>query len=105
MVFQIGLGVLAALTDSLALVGEPRAGFLDDTRLNAEVDQLTALRHAFAVHDVEIDHLEWWRHLVLDYLDTRLVADDLVTLLYRADAPNVEADRSVEFQRVATSRG
>src|SRR6202035_2571794 len=58
VLLQIELGVLAALADALALVGEPRAGFLDDAGLDAEIDQLTGLGDALAVHDVEIDDLE-----------------------------------------------
>src|SRR3546814_15653602 len=52
------LGSLAALADPRAVVGEPRAGFLDHIGLDAEVDQLAGLGDALAVHDVEIDHLE-----------------------------------------------
>src|SRR5215208_3366290 len=33
-------GVLAALTDAVAVVGEPGAGFLDDADLRPEVDEL-----------------------------------------------------------------
>src|SRR3974390_2614939 len=43
MVLYIGFCVLPALTDSLAVIGEPRTGFLDDPGLDAEVDQLAAL--------------------------------------------------------------
>src|SRR5215468_10556314 len=78
-------GVLAALADALAVVGEPGARLFDHARLDAEIDQLAALRHAFAVHDVELDLLERRRELVLDHLDAGLVADDLVALLDRAD--------------------
>ena len=66
--------------------------------------KLTDLRNAFAVHDVELDLLEGRRHLVLDDLDARLVADQLLALLDLADAANVEADGGVEFQRVAARR-
>src|SRR5262249_57460929 len=50
-----GLGVLAALADALAVVGEPGARLFDHARLDADIDQLAALRHAFAVHDIELD--------------------------------------------------
>ena len=50
-------------------------------------------------------YLERRRHLVLDDLDARLVADDLVAFLDRADAADVEADRGVELERVAARRG
>src|SRR6185437_7699629 len=88
-----------------AVIGEPGAGFLHHAGLDAEVDELATLRHALAIHDVELDHLERRRHLVLDHLDARLVADHLLALLDRADAPDVEADRGVEFERMATGGG
>src|SRR5262249_19646603 len=99
------LGILAALADALAVIREPRAGFLDDPGLDAEIDQLAALRDAFAIHDVEFDLLEGRRHLVLHHLDPRLVSGGLLALLDRADAAYVEPDRGVEFQRVAAGRG
>ncbi len=105
VVAQELLGVLASLADPGAVVGEPGAGLLDDVGLDAEVDQLAHLADALAVHDVELDLLERRRHLVLDHLDAGLVADDLVLLLDLADAPDVEAHRGVELQRVAAGGG
>src|SRR5579884_1669080 len=105
VLFQIGLGVLAALPNALAVIGKPRARFLDHPGLHAEIDQLAALGDAFAVHDVEIDDLERRRHLVLDDLDPGLIADHLVALLDRTDAADVEAQRGVEFERIAAGRG
>src|SRR6202011_4974379 len=58
MFLEVGLGVLAALADALAVVGVPGARFLDDAGLVAEVDQLAGLGDALAVHDVELDDLE-----------------------------------------------
>src|SRR5947209_19638381 len=104
MLGKVLLGVLAALADALAVIGEPGTGFLDDPGLDAEIDQLAALRDALAVHDVEIDDLERWRHLVLDDLDRGLVADDLVAVLDRADAADVEPDGRIEFERLAAGR-
>ena len=89
---RIGLGVLAALADALIAEGIPGAGLLDDAGLDADVDQLAALGDALAVHDVELDLLEGRRDLVLDHLDAGGVADDLVAVLDRADAADVETD-------------
>src|SRR6202040_2004811 len=58
-------------------------------------------RNALAVEDVEERLAERWRDLVLHDLDTRFVADDLVAALDRTDAPDVEAHRRVELERVA----
>ncbi len=53
-----GLGVLAALADALAVIGEPGARFLDDAGLDAQIDQFAGLGDAHAIHDVELDLLE-----------------------------------------------
>src|SRR5215467_12459551 len=99
------LGVLAALADALAIVGEPGAGLLHDARLHTEIQELATLGDALAVHDVELDHLERRRHLVLDHLDAGLVADHLLALLDGADAPDVEPDGCIELERVAAGGG
>ena len=49
--------------------------------------------------------LERRRHLVLKHPDAGLVADDLVAILDCADAADVEANRRIEFERVAAGRG
>ena len=100
-----GLGVLAALADALAVVAEPGAALLDDAGGDAEVEQLAVLGDALAVHDVELDHAEGRRQLVLHHLDPGLVADHVVALLDRADAADVEAHGGVELQGVAAGGG
>src|SRR5579871_3314827 len=95
---------LAALADSLAAEGEPRSRLLDHIGLHAEVEQLAGLGNAVAVHDVEFDLLERRGDLVLDHLHARLVADHLVAVLDRADTTDVEADRGIEFERIAARR-
>src|ERR1700752_4841255 len=86
ILLEEALGVLAALADALAVEREPGARLLHHAGLDAEIDQFAGLRHALAVHDVELDHLERRRELVLDDLDPGLVADDLGAGLDRADA-------------------
>src|SRR5690606_36470507 len=93
------------LPETLRIVGEPGPGLFDETGLDAEIDQFTGLRHALAIHDVELDLLERRCNLVLHHLDAGLVADDLVAILYRADAADIETHRSVEFERIAARRG
>ena len=92
VIFEKGFGVLATLADSLALVGKPRARLLDHTGLNAEIDQFAAFRDAFAVHDVKVDNFKWRCHFIFYNLDTSLVANHLVPILDRADAPDVKAN-------------
>src|SRR5216683_7431878 len=65
------LGILAALTEPLAAVGEPRAALLDDPLVHGEVDEIAGARDALAVHDVELRLAERRRHLVLDDLHAR----------------------------------
>ena len=94
-------GVLLALTETLAAVGEPRAALVDDPVLDAQIDQVALAGDADVVaaeHDVELGLAEGGRHLVLDHLDARAPADDLVAVLDGADAADVEADGSVEAQ-------
>src|SRR5262249_59121980 len=104
MLLEIGLGVLAALADALAIEGEPGARLLDDPGLDPEIDQFSRLGDALAIHDVEFDLFERGRYLVLDHLHACLVADHLLALLDGADAADVEADRGVEFERVSAAR-
>ena len=105
MFAQEGLGVLPALADALAVAGVPGARLLDDAGLHAEIEQLAGLGDALAVHDVELDHAERRRHLVLHHLHLGLVADHDVAVLDRADAANVQPDRGIELERVAAGRG
>src|SRR6516225_4629409 len=104
MVAQISLGVLAPLTDALAIIGKPGAGLLDNPGLNAEIDQLTALGYALAIHDIEIYNLEGRCHLVLDDLDAGLIAGNLIAFLDRADTADIEANGGIEFERVTAGR-
>src|SRR5207237_9040189 len=97
-------GVFAPLTDAYALVGKPGAGFLDNTRAHAEIDQLADFRNACAIDDVKFDFLERRRDLVLYHLHARLIADHFIAVLDCTDAANVETDGGVEFQRVAAAR-
>src|SRR5262249_15868789 len=105
VLLQIGLGVLPALADALRIEGEPRAGLLDDTGLDHEIDQLAGLGDALPIHNVELDGLERRRHLVLHHLDAGLVADHLLALLDGTDPPDVEPHRSVELERIAAACG
>ena len=62
----------------------------------------TGLREALAVHDANSTLLERrGLPLSLPPSPAGLVADDLVAVPDRADAPNVETHRGVELQRVA----
>src|SRR5258708_6995941 len=102
---QERLGVLAALAEPLAVIGEPGAGFFDDAGLDAEVEDFAHLGDALAVHDVELDLLERRRQLVLHHLDAGGIADHLVALLDRADAAVIDADRGPKLHPIAARGG
>src|SRR5512132_169033 len=105
VVLEVLLGVLAPLADPLGTVRKPGTGLFADSRLDAEIEQLAGLGDALTVHDVELDHLERRRQLVLDHLHARLVADHLVAILDRADPADFQPHRRVELERVAAGRG
>src|SRR5690606_40335745 len=83
----------------------PGASALDQLGFHAHLDQFAFARDAFAIEDLGDHLLERRRQLVLDDLDPGLVADDLVALLDRADAADVQAHRGIELQRVAAGGG
>ena len=99
------LGVLAALSEPGVAGGEPGAALHDPLVLDAEVDQLADAGDAFAVVDVELGDAEGRGDLVLDHLDADPRADDLVAVLERGDAPDVDANGRVELERTAAGGG
>src|SRR5207247_10758407 len=97
--------VVLALADAAALVGVPGARLFDDPERAAELDDLAFARDALPVHDLELRLPERRRDLVLHHLDARHVAGDFLAVLDRTDAPDVEAHRGIELQRVAAGGG
>lgn len=85
------LGVFAALTEPLALVRKPRARFFDNPVGDAEVNDFTHARDAFAIHNVELGFSERRRDLVLRDLDLRAIADNLFAVLDLSGAADVNA--------------
>src|SRR5690606_34117829 len=105
ILLEVVAGVLLALADALAAVAVPGAGLVDELGVHAQLDQFALAADALAVQDLGDDLLERGRHLVLDHLDAGLVADDLVALLDRTDAADVQSHRGVELERVAAGGG
>src|SRR6185295_15753333 len=91
------LDVLAALAETLAVVGKPGAALLDDPLVDCEVEEVAGSRDAFSVHDVELGLAEGWGHLVLDDLHARSSSDDRVAVLDARDAPDVHSHRRIEL--------
>src|SRR5690606_34164309 len=93
--------VLLALAELVALVGVPGTRLAHDLVLNAKVDEAALTRDADTVEDVELRLLEGRRHLVLDDLHSRAVADCVGAVFERLDATDVEANRGVELECLA----
>src|SRR5690606_35230106 len=102
---QVAACIVLALADTLVTVAIPGTGFVHQLGVHTHVDQLTLATDAFAIQDLGDDLLERWRQLVLDDLDSGLVADDLVSLLERADTADVQTHRGVVLQRIASGGG
>ena len=102
---QEGFGVFAALADTLTIIGKPGTGFFDDVAFDAEVKNFAHFGNALAVHDVKFNLTEWRRHLVFHNFNAGLVADHFIALLYLTDTADIEADGSIEFQRIAAGCG
>src|SRR5208282_1976141 len=98
-------GVLAALSDTLALEAEPGAAFLDHVLFHAQIEQVAFHGDAFAVHDVELGFPERRGHLVLHHFGPGAVADYHITVLQRGDPADVDAHGGVKLQRAAPRGG
>src|SRR5262249_8088977 len=70
-----------------------------------QLDDLAFAGNTLAVHDLEFGFTEGRRDLVLHHLDPGHVARDFLAILDGANAPDVQADRGVELQRVTAGRG
>src|ERR1039457_1566677 len=105
VLLQVHARIVLALTDALAVVAVPGAGLVDDALRGADLDDLALARDAGAIHDLELGFAKRRRHLVLDDLDARLVADHFLAILDGADSADVEPHRGVELERVAAGRG
>ena len=105
ILFQKQFGVFASLTELFAFVGEPGAGFFNDACFDAEVNQFAGFGNAFAIHDVKIDDFERRSNFVFDNFDAGLAADNVFLIFNGTDAANVDANRGIEFQRVAAGCG
>src|SRR5512146_323697 len=103
-VLEVQLCVLTPLADLLTVVAVPRARLVDDPRLGRNIEHQARVADAFRVHDVELGLLERRRHLVLDDLYADVRSDDVFLVLDRPDATNVEPNRRVELERLATGR-
>src|SRR5215471_1450220 len=105
IVAQELLGVLASLAESLAAVRKPGTAFLDDSLVDADVDEIAVARDAFAVHHVELRLAERRSHLVLHNFDACAAADDDVAVLDARNPADVQPNGGVELERPTASGG
>ena len=100
IVAQNLLGVFPPLSELVAVIGEPRPGFFNDSRLDAQVNQFADFGNALAIHNIKINRLKRRRHFVLDNFDPRLAADNVIFVLNRPDPPDVHTNGRIKLQRV-----
>src|ERR1700691_3294510 len=86
-------GVLLALPQLFALIGEPRPGLTNEAMVHTHADQRAFFADALAVENVELGLLERRRHLVFDDLDPGAVTDRIGTVLKRLDSPDDQTNR------------
>src|SRR5581483_643203 len=102
IVFQELTGILTALSNTLALVAEPRSGLLKNVLVHGNIQQIGFLRNPFPINNVKLGLAEWSRDFVLDYLYLRTRTSNNIAVLDRGNTANIGADGCVEFQGAAT---
>src|SRR5215212_4290285 len=99
VLFQHRLSVFPALTQAFALIRKPGATLFHGTLRHRKIEQIAFARNAFAIHDVELTLAERRRHFVLRDLNFGAIADYAIAVFDRADATNIESQRSVKLER------
>src|ERR1700722_12405142 len=95
------LSIFSPLADALARIAKPRASLFNYTGLDSQIEQLASSADAFTIHDVKFDLAERGSHLVFYNFDARLIAHNLVSLLYLTCTTNLQPNRRIELQRIA----
>ena len=73
--------------------------------LQSDIEQCSGRGDSLVVHDVELGLRKRRRDLVLhDLYAGAIPCDNAIRLFDRADAPNIDPDTRVEFQRLPTRR-
>src|SRR5690606_11030202 len=98
-------GALPSLADALAAIAEVTAGLVDELALHPQVEALAVALDALPGGGIELGILGGRCDLVLHHLHTGARADGLVAGLDEAPTAELDAQRRVELQRVATGRG
>ena len=101
---QKAFDVFTSLPDSFALVRIPGTAFINYPGFDAQVKQVTGAGNALTVHDIEFRVPEWRCHFIFHHFYPGPVARYLTARFDRLNAPDVQAHRGIEFQRIATAR-
>src|SRR3989338_6801219 len=78
------------------------SAFFYNLEFFSECHYLSLFGNAFVVDDVEFRLLEWSRDFVFYYFDTCSAAHYFFSLFYLRDFTNIQANRSVEFERFSS---
>ena len=70
----------------------------------APVEEIAFTRNPLPIHDVKFCLAERRSHFVLHDLDAHPTPCDLFRLFDLIDAPDIQTDRRIELQRIATRR-
>ena len=93
------------MTESFAIVLQEGSGFVHDTILDGEVENVTNFRNALVIHDVKFGGAERRSNFVFDDFNFSAVTGDIVTFFDLTDSSNIETNRGVELESVAAGRG
>src|SRR4029077_16839459 len=88
VVFQELASILTALANALALVAEPRAGFLEEIVVYGEKEHMAFARIPFPTQDVELGFTERSGPLVLHDFHARARPSAHFAFLYSGNAAN-----------------
>src|SRR5882724_1230220 len=86
LLLQRRLGILASLSQAIALIGKPRTTLVDDVLCDGQIQNIAFARDAFAIHDVKLALTERRRHFIFRDLDLRAVPYYAVSVLDGSDA-------------------
>ncbi len=97
MLHQEALYVFTTLTNAIAVVAKPRAGFLYDISGNCGIQKIPFLRNTFSIHDVKLHHLKGRGHLVLYNLYLGTVAYALLPYLNGIHLAHIKTHGGIEL--------
>ena len=105
MILQILDRVVAALSYALFLIRVPCTRFLHELMCDTHIHEPAEAVDALAEVDIEFHDFEGRGAFVLHDLDFRLVRIRFVAVFERLNAANIEPDRGVKLEGVASRCG